>query len=188
MANANLADSQRLYVRLSVQTAERIRYHAKRLRYDFNDLLRDGALAKIKELDLQELEEASTRRGIAELPKLPELPSVPISEAFSMAALATTVKRPEETLRDLLAKRPPEKIQMRFRRWAEYVEDAEDKIDRKMRIKDVTEQIRDFCQVEEEVNVSLNAFEAFLAERAAAKASVPPSGFMSLLGSRPATE
>lgn len=150
--------------RTTQELRSRLAHHAKRLGLDMNDIVRDGMIARLEFLDEREMladeaKRARERRGAF-------VPTVVEHKWGTPKGLGTKKPLfPSATLTPL----PPEKIERSFRRYAEYLETATDKIDRELRTQTVLDDIKERTSSEEEYNASYDALLAFLKAREEAR-------------------
>lgn len=165
--------------RTSEEIRERLRYHAHRLGTDINNLVREGALAKLAELDQQE-NTYKTRKKYGIIPHAP-MPTMPETQAYG--ASFPPIKRSQHTFKSAFKlpvmkfaqEKPevPEKMKRSFRKWAEFVEEVQDLEDREKRLKVVNQEIIDKCSNDLGIySATKSLFEEFLEQREAAHIEV----------------
>lgn len=149
----------------TVQTVrDRLAHHAKRIGKDMNDIVRDGLLAHLDKLDEKELHaiserEARAKRGAA-VPVVNEsrfgkAPGLGLRRTIFSASVAAT--------------RIPAKVVNSFRKYAEYLEAASDKIDGNVRAQHVIDDLQDRCASAEEVDAAHDALMDFMKGRSEAR-------------------
>lgn len=137
-----------LHVRFSENTHERIAHHANRLGVALVDIVRDGALQRIRELDAEEA-----------------------------AVLAAKEKRIDlRNLRDKgrTTMPIPPRIEKRFDAYAEALEECETEKEREECSKNILSDIHTRCTSSEEERRVHEALKEFLTSRKTAKESVSP--------------
>ena len=138
---------------------------------DMSTIIRIGLQNYLGVLDEKEIEALHNRN----LRKQALVPSVPQHRNNEIPTL-----RKRKMMRDM---QPPisfasaahtqisEKLQRGFTRWAEYIEDAEDRIDADRRAKIVLDEMRDRAVSEVEVTACFDQFKDFLSDRKNARAT-----------------
>lgn len=145
-------------VRFGGDIRARLEHHATRLNVDMTDIIRDATRLYLEELDRKELiaieaKQRSERRG-----RLPAVPRDFDHPWGTAPGLGFRAKVPETKV--------PEKIERSFRRFAEYIEASQDKIERDMRAQTVIDEIKSRVDKPEEVDAACVAFSELLRERA----------------------
>ena len=160
-----------LHIRFSTEQKAHIVRHAKRLGFDLSDLVREGVRAHLKTLD----EEEATALHNRNLRKQALVPSVPQHRNNEIPTLRKQKmmrgSQPPISFASAAHTQISEKLQRGFTRWAEYIEDAEDRIDADRRAKIVLDEMRDRAVSEVEVTACFDQFKDFLSDRKNARAT-----------------
>lgn len=139
------------------------------------DMVREGIHMRLEQLDEKEILFTETKRmreRTAAEQRNTRRPSGLPSTGFGMSGQPPKV---EDQVNDMLNKLPPEKIRASFRKWAEYLEASDGKLERKIRMQDIHDEVKERTKSAEEANTSLTAFDEFMAERADAKLKTVPT-------------
>src|SRR5262249_9497336 len=135
-------------VRLSREVRTRLEYHAKRIGANMKDIVREATMNHLDLLDEKErLAKQPKTKPVAYVPEVVPHPwgkprglgpYTPTSPAVTTAAkIPTTII--------------PDKIKGSFRRYAEFLEEAEDKIEIEQRTKTIREDMQDRTKSPDEV-------------------------------------
>jgi hypothetical protein len=155
-----------IVVRVSTDVRDRLRHHANRFGLSIVDIVRQGAIEKLERLDQTEafeLEQKRLReRHGAYVPRpVKHKWGRPPGLGKKMPAVSTTAGSVDlEKVR--------QKFLQSFKRWAEFIEQGEDRSDRERRCEIVLEDIRDRTSDEAEVQTTFAEFKKFLDARAQA--------------------
>ena len=142
---------------------DRLRHQSKRLGMDMNDIVREGTIARLDELEEQEalaIERKRAARSGAPMPSVRKPKSTaPVPPMFKLPTLSSFLPK-------TIPASIPEKITKSFKRWAEFIDDAEDNSDGERRGEMVLKDLREKCGDNEEIyKVSLDAFKEMLENR-----------------------
>lgn len=163
-------EGKRGFFTISEEDHARIVRHAKRLRIDMNDIIRDGTLMQLERLDEQE--RIAIEKSKANKPNGASLPDTPMFKwgKSPISPKRPPVMSPATTTTPPLPPPPvPEKLTRSFRRWAEHIEAAEDRSDGERRAEIVLQDMRERCTSDNEVAACYDMFKSFMAERANAR-------------------
>ena len=149
-----------------------VRHHVKRLGIGIHNLMRDAVNARLKFLDEEEAEAIAHKRARnrkAFVPSVPqhrhnEIPTLRKRKMMQGTPAPISFASAEHT-------QISEKLQRGFPRWAEYIEEAEDRIDADRRAKIVLDEMRDRAVSEVEVTACFDQFKDFLSDRKNARAT-----------------
>lgn len=144
----------------------RLAHHAERIGTDMNDIVRQGTLEFLDRLDEQEMialerKQAKERRGAF-------VPSVPEHRWGTPPGLGGNKEKKMPIMSFLPKTDPvmiPEKLTRSFRRWAEFIEAAEDRSDGERRAETVLQDMYERCEGEAEKAACYEAFKVFMQER-----------------------
>jgi hypothetical protein len=155
--------------RLSPEVHALLAHHAKRLGMDMNVIAKQGTIELLERLDEKEAIAREARR--AQERKGAVVGAVPEHRWGDVPGLGPRRETPPSPFAKVPAATfaVPEKMTKNFRRWAEYIEDAEDRSDGERRAKVVLADMRDKCNIDAEATVCFDKFNQFMQERAAAK-------------------
>jgi hypothetical protein len=146
----------------------RLAHHAERIGTDMNDIVRQGTLEFLDRLDEQEMlalerKRDKERRGAF-------VPSVPEHRWGTPPGLGRENKEKKMPVMSFLPKPlesapVPEKLTRSFRRWAEFIEGAEDRSDGERRAETVLQDMYERCEGEAEKAKCYETFKTFMQER-----------------------
>jgi predicted DNA-binding protein len=146
--------------RLSLPQRKRVEHHASRLGVDMSDIVREGTLTHLDNLDQKEMIVEEARR-------LRERRDRPRSSTRTPQGLGIR--------KDSAVKLFPEKIKNSFRRFAEYLEQAPNEVERAARAQTITAEIEERLDGNRtETDAAVKALTEFL--RAREEAKRVPSG------------